>query len=123
MFIDREEEFKLLEELYSSKNFEFLVLYGRRRIGKTTLLREFSKDKNVIYFSSQEKNDALNLSDFSSTAQSFFTGSAYGDFSSWQNLFGYIGDKSGEEKRIMLIIDEFPYLAVENPSIKSILLC
>ncbi len=121
MFIDRKEEFKLLEELYSSKNFEFLVIYGRRRIGKTTLLREFSKDKNVIYFSSQEKNDALNLSDFSSTAQSFFTGSAYGDFSSWQNLFAYIGDKAGEEKRIMLIIDEFPYLAVENPSIKSIL--
>lgn len=121
MFIDREEELKLLQELYTSSRFEFLVLYGRRRIGKTTLLREFSKDKNAIYFSSQEKNDSLNLSDFSSIVQSCFTGSSYGDFAGWQNLFNYIGDKAVEEKRIMLIIDEFPYLAMENPSIKSIL--
>lgn len=121
MFIDREEELKLLKELYCSKKFEFLVLYGRRRIGKTTLLKEFTKDKDVIYFSSQEKNDALNLSDFSSIVKSFFNGSHYVDFASWQNLLSYIGDKADDDNRIMLIIDEFPYLAMENPSIKSIL--
>ena len=74
-----------------------------------------------MFFSSQEKNDALNLSDFSSIAQLFFSGSAYGDFSSWQNLFSYIADKARDDERIMLVIDEFPYLAAENSSIKSIL--
>ena len=120
MFIGREEEMELLQDLYASNKFEFLVLYGRRRVGKTSLLREFTKDKNSIYFSCQEKNDSLNLSDFSSIVQSHFEGSSYGDFSNWQSAFAYIGDKSTQE-RTFLVIDEFPYVALENPSIKSIL--
>lgn len=120
MFIGREEEMELLQDLYASNKFEFLVLYGRRRVGKTSLLREFTKDKNSIYFSCQEKNDSLNLSDFSSIVQSHFEGSSYGDFSNWQSAFAYISDKSVQE-RTFLVIDEFPYVALENPSIKSIL--
>ena len=120
MFIGREEEIGLLEDLYRSERFEFLVLYGRRRIGKTSLLSEFSKGKNAIFFSSQEKNDALSLMDFSEAVQSHFDEDFYGAFSSWQNAFGYIGDKASKE-RLLLVIDEFPYIANENPSIKSIL--
>ena len=45
MFIGRENELQLLEDLYTSSKFEFLVLYGRRRVGKTSLLQEFSKEK------------------------------------------------------------------------------
>lgn len=59
MFIGRENELTLLQDLYSSKSFEFLVLYGRRRVGKTSLLSEFSKNKNAIFFSAQEKNNSL----------------------------------------------------------------
>lgn len=106
MFIGREEEMELLQDLYASNKFEFLVLYGRRRVGKTSLLREFTKGKNSIYFSCQEKNDSLNLSDFSSVVQSHFEGSSYGDFSSWQSAFAYIGDKSTQE-RTFLVIDEY----------------
>ena len=65
MFVGREEELGLLQELYDSDHFEFLVLYGRRRVGKTSLLGQFVQGKNAIFFSAQEKNDSLNLSDFS----------------------------------------------------------
>ena len=61
MFIGREKELALLEKLKNSSKFEFLVLFGRRRIGKTTLLTEFAKDKNVLFYSAQEQNDAFNL--------------------------------------------------------------
>ncbi len=56
--LGRVEELTYLNELYESSKFEFLVMYGRRRVGKTTLLQEFSKNTNTIFFPAREKNDA-----------------------------------------------------------------
>lgn len=50
MFKGRKKELELLEDLYDSKQFEFLVLYGRRRVGKTELLKEFTKNKKNLFF-------------------------------------------------------------------------
>lgn len=72
MFIGREKELKILADLYDSSRFELLILYGRFRVGKTSLLKEFSHKRNTIFFSAQEKNDTLNLEDFSKTIQTFF---------------------------------------------------
>ena len=121
MFLQREKELSLLEDAYSSEQFEFLVLYGRRRIGKTSLLKEFSMRHKTILFSAQEKNDALNLLDFSKTVQSHFEGKFFGEFSDWEMAFSYITGKASGSDRIVLIIDEFPFIAAENPSIKSII--
>lgn len=120
MFIGREEELNFFEELYNSPRFEFLILYGRRRIGKTFLLQEFAKKHSCIFFSALEKNDPMNLKDFSEVVQRHFDGSFISPFSDWKSAFEYIGKKSNE-KRTLVIIDEFPFLAEENPSIKSIL--
>lgn len=120
MFIGRKNELALLQNLYDSKSFEFLVLYGRRRVGKTSLLCEFSKEKNVIFFSAQEKNDFLNLSDFSKAVQMHIDGRSFGAFNDWGSAFEYIGNHSSE-KRLLLIIDEFPFIAATNTSIKSII--
>lgn len=95
-------------------------MYGRRRVGKTTILQEFSKRKKTIFFPAQEKNDALNLQDFSKMIQQHFGGSFIAPFQNWEDAFAYVGEKSSRE-RIVLIIDEFPFLASTNPSIKSIL--
>ena len=119
MFVGRAEELGLLQELYDSDHFEFLVLYGRRRVGKTSLLGQFVQGKNAIFFSAQEKNDSLNLSDFSNLIQAHFKENSYGTFSSWQNAFNYVGSHVSE--RLLIVIDEFPYIATENPSVKSIL--
>lgn len=55
MFKGRKKELELLEDLYDSKQFEFLVLYGRRRVGKTELLKEFTKNKKTLIQKNQSK--------------------------------------------------------------------
>lgn len=120
MFIGRKSELALLEDMYGREGFQFLVMYGRRRVGKTSLLCEFAKNHRTIFFSAQEKNDALNLEDFSKTLQKHFNENYFGTFSGWQTAFQYLSNKSADEK-IVLIMDEFPFVAGENPSVKSIL--
>ena len=118
--IGRQAELNQLERLYNSPKFEFLTIYGRRRIGKTTILKEFAKRHRVLFFSAQEKNDSLNLTSFSKTVQTFFDGDFISAFPDWKAAFDYITRKATDEK-LVLIIDEFPFLAEPNPSIKSIL--
>ena len=120
--IGRKEELEQLENMYCSKQFEFLIMYGRRRVGKTTILQEFSlkHSSNTLFFSAQEKNDALNLEDFSKLVQIHYNGQFISDFPSWENALDYLTNKSGTQKTIV-IIDEFPFLAEANPAIKSIL--
>ncbi len=118
--IGRLEELNQLERLYNSSKFEFLTLYGRRRIGKTTILKEFAERHRSIFFSAQEKNDPLNLTDFSRTVQTYFEGYFISAFPHWQAAFEYITRKASSD-RLVLIIDEFPFLAEPNPSLKSII--
>lgn len=61
VFIGREKELADLEELYLQERFQLFVLYGRRRVGKTTLLNEFCKDKDAIFYSAEQSNNKLNL--------------------------------------------------------------
>lgn len=118
--IGRKEEMNRLEQMYASERFEFMVMYGRRRIGKTTILQEFSRTHKTIFFSAQEKNDTLNLQDFSKLVQGYFDSSFIANFENWEDALDYFGRKA-QEQRTVLIIDEFPFLAENNPSIKSIL--
>ena len=118
--IGRKEKLERLKSLYMSNRFEFLVMYGRRRVGKTTILQEFAKKKNVIFYSAQEKNDSLNLQDFSKMIQQYFVGQYIAPFSTWEDACSYI-TRNANDSRVVLIIDEFPFMAGPNPSIKSIL--
>ena len=118
--IGRKKEMNQLEQMYSNMRFEFMVMYGRRRIGKTTILQEFSKMHKTIFFSAQEKNDTLNLQDFSRLVQEYFDGNFIANFENWEDALNYFGRKA-QDQRTVLIIDEFPFLAATNPSIKSIL--
>jgi len=117
--IGRNEELKHLQSLYSSGSFEYLVMYGRRRVGKTTILQEFSKGKNAVFYSAQLKNDTLNLEEFSRIAQMHFDKMFISPFQSWSDACAYISRKAVE--RTVVIIDEFPFIADSNPSVKSIL--
>lgn len=117
--IGRKEEMNILNSLYASDKFEYLVMYGRRRVGKTTLLKELAKDKTAIFLPAQEKNDALNLQDFSNMIQLQLDGIYISPFEGWKAAFEYIDKKVS--RRTLVIIDEFPFIAEENPTIKSIL--
>lgn len=121
MFIGREKELSALNKLYDEKTFQMVVMYGRRRIGKTTLISEFISDKPAIFFTAQEVNDALNLSQFSKKIYAFFNlPESAGAFSSWISAFEFLAEKA-KELRFVLAFDEFPYAASANRSLKSIL--
>jgi AAA+ ATPase superfamily predicted ATPase len=121
MFVGRESELKSLNNLYQSDRFEFLVLYGRRRVGKTYLLDEFKKEKKVLEFLAIEGNDKLNLDLFSEAIYAYFEQpKSTGAFTRWSDAFDYIYEQAKKEK-IVLIIDEYPYAAEANKSLASML--
>ena len=70
--IGRNNELQEIETLYNSNKFEFLVLYGRRRIGKTTLLIDFANKHNCFYFLAQEKSVSLNIKEFTALIKDYF---------------------------------------------------
>ena len=71
IFIGREKELADLNELYSQDRFQLFVLYGRRRVGNTTLLNEFCRNKDTIFYSAEQSNDKLNFEKFSSCTNTF----------------------------------------------------
>ena len=118
IFIGREKELADLNELYSQDRFQLFVLYGRRRVGKTTLLNEFCRNKDTIFYSAEQSNNKLNLEKFSSLVFDFYGENNLEPFSSWTNALSYI-DERQKDTRLVLVIDEFPYLAKKNRTLLS----
>ena len=121
MFIGRAAELSKLNILFNKKGFQFPVIYGRRRVGKTALINEFIKDKDVIFFTGIESNEQQNLENLSKSIFSF-ADSALEDtvFSSFQSALEYIF-KLAEKQRIVFVIDEYPYIAKASKSLASTL--
>lgn len=121
MFIGREKELKSLNNLYTSDKFEFAVIYGRRRVGKTALINEFIDNKKSIYFMGVESNAKQNLENFSKSIIEYNSGIvADTSFQSFQAAFEYVFELSKNE-RIILVIDEYPYVARSLKSLASTL--
>ncbi|MCM1524166.1 MAG: ATP-binding protein [Ruminococcus sp.] len=121
MFIGREKELETLNNLYSSNKFEFAVIYGRRRIGKTALINEFIGDKKSIYFIGVESNEKQNLENFSKSIIEYNSGIvAETSFQSFQAAFEFVF-KLSENERLILVIDEYPYVARSSKSLASTL--
>jgi len=121
-FINRERELATLEEQYATDGASLVVLYGRRRVGKTALLNEFIKDKKAMYFLANEENETLSMKNFTEVL-SDYTGQEYlknASFESWKDLFEiFLKHKHGTKK--LLVIDELPYMVGANPAFPSIL--
>lgn len=121
MFIGREREMDILERLYQKDKFQMVVLYGRRRVGKTTLITRFIENKPAIFFTAQEAMDAVNLAEFSRKIYRFFgIPENAGAIRDWNSAFEFLAEKA-REQRFILAFDEFPYAAAENRSLRSIL--
>jgi Predicted ATPase (AAA+ superfamily) len=121
MFYGRKEELSFLEQKYRSSRSEFIVLYGRRRVGKTELLRYFSKDKQHIFYVCRECTDREQIKLFSKKLLTNTKMFNYIDtFSDWEDTFKFIGELENKGKKL-IIIDEFPYMVNGNSSIPSIL--
>lgn len=121
MFIGRKNELSELNRLYKQDKFQFVVLYGRRRVGKTRLLNEFVNGKKTIYFTGVESNAKQNLENFSQAVldadRSKLMDMSYTSFqSALTNVFLY-----AELEKIVLVIDEYPYVARAEQSLASTL--
>ena len=123
MFIGREAELKFLQERYDKRKAQLVVLYGRRRVGKTETLREFCKDKPHVFFSCTQSTDRVQLSKFSRRMlQEDIPAKQYiSEFSDWEAAFRSVADLPYGDKKKLLVIDEFPYMCKGNTSIPSIL--
>lgn len=121
MFIGRERELATLNKLYASNKFEFIVIYGRRRVGKTALINQFIEGKNTIYFMGVESNAKQNLENFSKNIIEYHTGiETETFFLSFQAALEYVF-KLSEKERLILAIDEYPYVARSSKSLASTL--
>ena len=121
-FIDRIDELKTLENEYSRNSASFVVLYGRRRVGKTTLISHFCENKNSIYFLATEENESENRNSFRQLIAEKYNNEllASASLDSWTPLFKIIADEAKKE-RIVLVIDEFQYLCKANKAFPSIM--
>jgi len=119
LFVDRKEELKALSEHYRSKKPEFIVIYGRRRVGKTELITHFIKNKPNIYFLGEEKSDKENIKDMQNIMANSLSDYEFKlmEFDSWVELFRSFLKRIKE--RFVIVIDEFPYLLKQNPALPS----
>lgn len=120
MFIGREKELTKLESLYQSDKFEMPVIYGRRRVGKTRLITEFIRGKRAIYFQARRTNAEGNLAMMSQALLAEIPGAEGASYRSFDEVFDALAELSRDE-RLIMVIDEFPYLAQSLPEISSLL--
>lgn len=120
-FIGRQTELAKLNAEYTHDS-SFVVIYGRRRVGKTTLIKEFLKKKTAFYFLATEELENQSMKRLAGVVARTTNNSLLqkATFTDWLDLFQVIADYKPEEKKV-LVIDEFPYLVKTNPAFPSIL--
>ncbi|WP_457741666.1 ATP-binding protein [Thermococcus sp.] len=117
MFVNRKNELAFLESLYNSGKKEVLVLYGRRRVGKTELIKRFIRDKNAIYFLADRGGLELNAERFYREATDFLDLPKI-EVKDFRDAFELVKLKAPE--RLVVVIDEFSYLLLADKNTPSV---
>lgn len=116
-FHDRVAELDALEAAVESPGHAFYVVYGRRRVGKTALLKEFCSDRPHIYFLAAQEAEPRQREKFVEQVATCFD-DRVPRIDGWDDAFEYLGEKLADEP-VVVVIDEFPYLVDENDSLPS----
>ena len=121
-FYCRENELRKLNKRYADDKFECIIIYGRRRVGKTALINEFCKDKPTIFFSALNTTGKENLEALSKAIMNFERPGVDNvpEFKSYDSALDELTALSKDE-RIVFVIDEYPYLAKAKPAISAML--
>ncbi len=122
MFVNRFSELELLEKRYASGNAEFFVLYGRRRVGKTELLARFCEGKRSIFFVSDLGSEISLRTSLSAAVNTTLFGHNQMNavYSRWEDLLHALA-QAAQSERLVVVLDEFPYLVTAHPPLASIL--
>lgn len=120
-FIDRESEMETLRNEYDRKGSALVIMYGRRRVGKTTLISEFIKDKKALFFLASEESETQNRNDFKEKAADFLGSDLLknSEVKNWDVIFKTITEAAFDSKPV-IVIDEFQYIGKSNPAFPSI---
>ena len=120
-FVDREQEMATLQSEYEGDGSALVVLYGRRRVGKTTLISEFIKNKKALFFLASEESESQNRLAFQEKAADFLNSNLLKnvEVKSWDVLFRAIMDSHFDSKPV-IVLDEFQYLGKSNPAFPSV---
>lgn len=119
MFVGRKHELDILEKEYQRRGASFVIIYGRRRIGKTSLIKEFIKNKPALYFLATEEIEDENMKNFQDKITSHFNLELFKDvyLKNWEKIFQLIPET---KEKFIIAIDEFQYLTMTNKAVPSI---
>lgn len=120
--VDRERELASLESAAAAPRGQLVIVWGRRRVGKTYLLQAFAEGHRAVYYTATQQSAPIELAAFTDVVRASLgndglpAGYAFPD---WSAALDFVTDRSGEQ-RLVVILDEFPYLAGSTPGIESI---
>jgi uncharacterized protein len=121
-FIGRRQDLAVLEREFEAQRASLIILYGRRRIGKSTLIQQASLDRSAVYFQATLVDDTLNLAAFKGEISRVLGGDPVLDgISDWLGVLHYVAKRAEQSKGLILALDEFPYLVGGNPALPSIM--
>lgn len=111
---------KTLEKEFLRES-SFTVIYGRRRTGKTTLIKEFIKNKNSFYFFADKQSEFIQIDRFKKQLAIYFNDNLLDKVTikDWDTLFNYLISKLPKGEKFVLVIDEFQYLCMTNKNFSS----
>lgn len=120
-FVNRTNELKTLNTEYNANRSSLVIIYGRRRVGKTRLIKEFIKDKEALVFIATEENEQENRKNFKNTVAKYINSDLLIEISdlSWEGIFKELLKKNSTSKKI-IVIDEFQYIGKSNTGFPSL---
>ena len=120
-FIDRIDEMTALEHEYQRDSASMVIVYGRRRVGKTELIRHFIQNKPSLYFLATEESESMNRMSFQEQTADFLDSDLLRSSSvvRWEVLFQQLVAAT-DGQRMVIVIDEFQYIGRSNPAFLSV---
>lgn len=122
-FIGRKNELQILENAYRSPKSEFIPIYGRRRIGKSELILHFIEKKPSLYILGKKSTQQLQINEFLDILSRAYSEPliASSNVDSWKKALKFVGDHKKTDKKIIIVLDEFQWIAETSPDLISVL--
>ena len=120
-FVDRESDMAFLIDEYMQDRASLVILYGRRRVGKTALITNFGKDRNMLYFLATEESEVINRAQFKTQVAEYTHNALLGNavVDNWEIIFDTLA-RYEPDVRKLIVIDEFQYIGKSNPAFPSV---